>query len=74
MVKTFILENLGCANCAAKMEQKITKIKNVEEVSINFLTRKMRIEAPENELDSIMEEAEKVIRKIEKDVVIKPYQ
>jgi copper chaperone CopZ len=45
MKKTFKLENLGCANCAAKMEDKIRKLKGVKEVSINFITPKLILEA-----------------------------
>ena len=41
MKKIFILENLDCANCAAKMENAISKLENVENVSISFMTTKM---------------------------------
>ncbi len=41
MKKIFILENLDCANCAAKMENAISKLDDVENVSISFMTTKM---------------------------------
>ena len=37
MKKKFKMEELDCANCAAKMEAAIKKIEGVNEVSINFL-------------------------------------
>ena len=44
MKKKFKMEDLDCANCAAKMEAAIKKIKGVNEVSINFLAQKMIID------------------------------
>lgn len=38
MKKTFKLEGLNCANCLAKMERKISKLKGVTNVSSNFFT------------------------------------
>ena len=37
MKKKFILEGLGCANCASKMEKAISKLPGVNEASINFM-------------------------------------
>ena len=45
MKKIFKLEDLDCANCAAKMERSIAKIDGVTQVNVNFLTQKMTIEA-----------------------------
>ncbi|MBQ5913597.1 MAG: heavy-metal-associated domain-containing protein [Alistipes sp.] len=36
MKKKYKLQDLDCANCAAKMEEGIRKIPGVEEVSISF--------------------------------------
>lgn len=41
----FILENLGCANCAAKMEAKINDLPGVEEATITFATKQLRLYA-----------------------------
>lgn len=67
MKKRFDLEDLDCANCAAKMEAAIKKIDGVENAGVNFLTQKMFIEAPEERFDEIMKEVVKVIRKVEPD-------
>ena len=47
MKKTYQLEDLDCANCAAKMERAVEKIDGVKSVSISFMTQKMVIEAEE---------------------------
>lgn len=65
MKKRFRLENLDCANCAAKMEDKISKLDGVESVSINFMTTKMTLEADKEKMPLIIEEAEKIIKKLE---------
>ena len=38
MKKIFKLEDLDCANCAAKMEAALAKVDGVEHVSVNFFT------------------------------------
>ncbi|MDY4818354.1 MAG: cation transporter, partial [Lachnospiraceae bacterium] len=45
MRKTFKLEDLDCANCAAKMEEAIKKLPGVKRVSVNFMTQKMILDA-----------------------------
>ena len=57
MKKIFILENLDCANCAAKMENAISKLV---------------LKADEDKMDAVIAESEKIIKKIEPDVVMKP--
>ncbi len=64
------LHDLCCANCAAKIEEKIAKTLGVESVSVNFLTEKMILVADEAQLDAIKAECEKIIHKIEPDVII----
>ena len=72
MKKIFILENLDCANCAAKMENAISNLDDVENVSISFMTTKMVLNADEDKMDAVIAESEKIIKKIEPDVVMKP--
>ncbi|EEG94383.1 heavy metal-associated domain protein [Roseburia inulinivorans DSM 16841] len=45
MKKKFKLEDLDCANCAAKMEDAIKKIPGVNDASVSFMTQKMSIDA-----------------------------
>lgn len=64
------LHDLCCANCAAKIEEKISKLDGVESVTVNFLTEKMILVADENKIEDIKAQAEKIIHKIEPDVEI----
>lgn len=67
MKKVFRLENLDCANCAAKMEAAIGKLEGVESVSVNFLLQKLTLEAEDASFDVILQKAEKIIKRIEPD-------
>lgn len=67
MKKRFVLEGLGCASCASKMETAINKISGVKEATVNFMTQKLIIDADEDKMPVIVEESEKIIRKIEPD-------
>ena len=67
MKRSFKLENLCCANCAAKIETSINKLDGVE-ASISFMTQRLNIEA--EDMDSAVEPAQGIISKIEPDCVI----
>jgi len=65
MKKKFIIEGLGCANCAAKMETAIKKLNGVKDASVNFMTQKLIIEGDDELMPEIIKEAENIVRKIE---------
>ena len=70
MKKRFVIEDLCCANCAARMEDGIRKLEGVQSVTINFLTQKLTLEADEAAFPSILDQAEAIIKKIEPDCVL----
>lgn len=70
MKKVFKLEDLDCAACAAKMEDAIRKIEGVQDVSVNFMTQKLKLELEEENYDTIMKEIKKVCKKVEPDCTI----
>lgn len=67
MKKTFELEELDCAHCAAKMEDAIRKIDGVISANISFMSQKLTLEADEKDFDKILKAAQKAIKKIEPD-------
>jgi copper chaperone CopZ len=69
--KKFILEGLDCANCAAKIENEINKVDGVKEASVNFLTTKLIIDGEDEKMPVIILAAEKIIKKIEPDTIMK---
>ena len=70
MKKKFKLQDLDCANCAAKMEEAIKKIDGVSDASVSFMTQKMTIEADDERFDAIMDEVARVCAKVEPDCKI----
>ena len=70
MRKSFKLENLDCANCAAKMEAGINALPGVNKATISFMTQKLVIDADAtnaDELAPIIDAAQKVCTSYEKD-------
>ena len=73
MKKTYLLDGLCCANCAAKLERGIAAIDGVTNASVSFLTTKLVVEGEDEKMDAIIEEAMKIVKKIEPDVEIEEY-
>ena len=69
MEKVIKLDGLDCANCAAKIERAVVKIKGVSEVSVNFMTQKMILELGED-TQSLYDEIVKTAQKADPDVRI----
>lgn len=70
MKKVYKLEDLDCANCAAKMECAIAKIDGVNDVSVNFMGQRLTIDADDEKFDEIMKKVVKTCRKVEPDCTI----
>ena len=71
MKKKFKLEDLDCANCAAKMEEAIKKLDGVTNASVSFMQQKMTIETEDDrDFDAIMEKVVKACAKVEPDCKI----
>lgn len=70
MKKKFKLQDLDCANCAAKMEEAIKKIDGVNDASVSFMMQKLTIDVADDRFEAIMDEVEKVCAKVESDTKI----
>ena len=70
MRKVFKMQDLECANCAAKMEAGIAKLEGVQSVTISFLMQKMTLEADDSRFNEIVEEAARICKKYERDCEI----
>lgn len=71
MKKRFTLENLDCANCAAKMEAAIRKIDGVHDAAVSFMTQKLTLEADDARFDEIVEQAAAACKKVDRDCVLR---
>ena len=67
MKKTFKLEDLDCANCAAKMETAISTLEGVQKCTVSFMTQKMTLEAEDDKFEAVLQAAIKCIAKVEPD-------
>lgn len=65
------LEGLCCANCAAKIENKVQNIPGIKEANLSFMTQKLTIVAPDDQIEGIVDEASKIAKQIEDEVVVK---
>lgn len=70
MKKSYKLENLGCANCAARMEDDINKIDGVVKAQVVFMTSKLKIETSCDDIETILNEAQRIITSYEEDCII----
>lgn len=70
MKKTFKLEELDCANCAAKMERAINELPDVISATVNFMAQKLVIEIPDEKFDATMKLVQKAVSKVEPDCEI----
>ena len=70
MKKKFKLQDLDCANCAAKMEDLIKKIDGVNDASVSFMTQKLTIDADDSRFDEILKETVATIKKVEPDCTV----
>ncbi|MGI6721387.1 MAG: cation transporter [Anaerovoracaceae bacterium] len=71
MKRSYKLDGLCCANCAAEMEREINKMDDVKDCSIAFMSQRMNIEIDGDDMDPVLDKAQKIISKVEGDCVIK---
>ncbi|MCA1076273.1 cadmium-translocating P-type ATPase [Clostridium bowmanii] len=71
MKREFILEGLGCANCANKIETNCRKLDGVIDANINFISQNLVIQfQSEEKILEIIDEIKKIVKRIEPNVVI----
>lgn len=68
--RVYILQNLGCANCAAKMEYKIKELPGVTYANISFATKQLRLSAADHE--ALLPLIQEICTSIESDVKVVP--
>lgn len=67
MKKVFLLDEVDCPNCAAKLEKAVAKEKGVISANINYIAQKLYVEI-EEELESTIEGTiKRIFEKLEPD-------
>lgn len=70
MKKTYIMEDLCCANCANKIETEIKNLDGVTSASLNFIAQKLFVEFEDRIADTITASVVKIATKVEPDVSV----
>lgn len=70
MKNTFKIKGIDCANCAAQLENLISKVEGVESIAINFITERMVLEIKEENKEEIMQKIRKIIKKEEPEATL----
>ncbi|MFB5252657.1 heavy metal translocating P-type ATPase [Bacillus mycoides] len=69
--EVFVLEGLDCANCAMKIENKVKEMPTVSEATVDFVSKKLRVEvANKRELESTVQNIKNIVQKLEPDVKV----
>lgn len=68
--RVYILEGLGCANCAAKMERQICALPEVEMAVITYATKQLKVAA--NHQDDLLPKLQEICSAIESEVIVVP--
>ena len=84
MKKTYILDGLCCAHCAAEIENNVKaddfesvselnvkKMDGVDSAAVSFLTTKLVIETAEEPSEDMMKKLKKIVKKVDFDITVK---
>ena len=75
MKQVLMLNGLGCANCAAKIETEVNKLEGVQSASVDFVSKTLTYESvPNASVDVINKNIKGIVNKIEPDVSITLYE
>ena len=70
MKSIFKLKGIDCANCAAQLENEISKLDGIESASISFMTEKMVIEYNEQNKEELIKKIKKLVKREEPDATL----
>ncbi len=70
MRKKVIVRELCCANCAAKIEDRVSALPGVNSCAVNFMTEKMLLDVEEHAWEALMPQIAAIVAKIEPDTVV----
>ena len=70
--RNLVLEGLDCPNCAAIIEEEVSKLEGVASASMNFATKTLSIEVAANDnMDNVLRLTEAIVKKHEPKVIVK---
>lgn len=70
MKKTYLFDDLCCANCANKIETEVKNLDGVISASLNFIAQKLFVEFEDRITDTITASVVKIAKKVEPDATV----
>ena len=70
MKKIYRLDEIDCANCAAKLERAVGKIDGVKQAEVSFMAQKMTLDVDDSRAEAVLAEVRKVCAKLEPDCAL----
>lgn len=67
MIKNYIVEELDCAHCAAKIEEAVGKLPGVSKSTLTFLTQKLVVEVDDAHASTLTASIKKIMKDVEPD-------
>ena len=53
MIRTYMLEDLDCANCAQKIQDAVAKLDGVNSCNVTFITQKMVLDVNDDAVEDV---------------------
>lgn len=69
--KEYLLENLCCGNCAAKIEQEVGRLEGVSRSNVDLMTQTLTLELEEHPDDCLFGQIESIARLHDSDIILK---
>lgn len=70
MRKSFKLDEIDCANCARKLQDKISEVEGVQAASVNFMTQKLTLQAADDDFDAVLDRVVARVAEVEPDCAV----
>ena len=70
MKKTYLIDDLCCANCANKIETEVKNLDGVISASLNFIAQKLSVEFEDRIADTVTASVVKITNKVEPDATV----
>ncbi len=67
MKKTFLLDEVDCPNCAAKLEKAVAKEEGVISANLSYMSQKLFVEYEDSMDDKIVKIVKDIFKKLEPD-------
>ncbi|AEV28465.1 heavy metal-translocating P-type ATPase, Cd/Co/Hg/Pb/Zn-transporting [Sphaerochaeta pleomorpha str. Grapes] len=74
ITKTWTIDNLDCAACGAKVEDRIAKETGVQEAHLNFMAKKLTVTSKTEQDDLFWQGIEQTARSQQQDIILRPVQ